>query len=90
MTLALVGAGLEAQEKLEGLGEMYRIVRSLKKTQSWSVLPLGPSGVFLANFVLQKRKKNRDMGISSRTFARKERLNRGIQNRLDYLALSMT
>lgn len=94
MTLALVGAGLEAPEKLEGLGEIYRSVKSLKKTQTWSVLPLSPSGDFLANFVLQKEKKkkkqNRDMGISSRTFARKERLNRGIQNRLDYLALSMT
>lgn len=91
MTLALVGVGLQAPEKLEGLGEIYRIVKSLKKTQTWSVLPLSPSGAFLANFVLQKRKKNPgDMGISSRTFARKERLNRGIQNRLDYLALSMT
>lgn len=57
MTLALVGVGLEAPEKLEGLGEIYRIVKSLKKTQTWPDLPLSPSGVFLANFVLQKRKK---------------------------------
>lgn len=57
MTLALVGAGLEAPEKLEGLGEIYRSVKSLKKTQTWSVLPLSPSGDFLANFVLQKEKK---------------------------------
>lgn len=37
-----------------------------------------------------KREVSGDISISTRTSARKERLKRGIQNRLDYLALSMT
>lgn len=37
MTLALVGAGLDAPEKLEGLEEIYRIAKNLKKMPSQSV-----------------------------------------------------
>lgn len=56
MTLAVVGAGLDGPEKLEGLQEIYRMPKKQKEMLWRSAEALCLPGVPLHTFILEKRK----------------------------------
>lgn len=73
-TLALVGAGLDAAGKLQGLRETYRIARNLEKTFVLVGVNCIPAWNFPMSLFFYRRETSGVTRISSRTSARIGRL----------------